>query len=159
MAVQPGGPVDNPFLNMPKVGGEGGSGGEQQKNIIDALIVEPFGPKLLSHLSKFSGGMIINASNIEQGAPGKLMDAPGGGLVDGKPPSLAGLDSGQGGPIYRAIKMVFSNRATEDWAAGVGGGASIESVFKDFSFADLFTPAIQPLMVAGVSQEISGPAV
>ena len=108
-----------------------GGGDEEQSDFAD-FITKALAGKV-SLVAKLSGGALPNMADPENAAPTKMFDSQG--PTDKKIQGLAVLATNQGNFIWRAIKMLFSNRAITDFTAGVGGDlyASLGSLVESFA--------------------------
>ncbi|MDX2074438.1 MAG: hypothetical protein SFX19_08775 [Alphaproteobacteria bacterium] len=95
------------------------AGGEEEQSDFADFITKAIAGRV-GMVARLSGGLLPNMNDPENAAPTKMFDSQG--PLDKKIQGLAVMATNQGNFIWRALKMVFSNRNITDMAAGVGGG-------------------------------------
>lgn len=101
--------------NRPAEGSSSG-GGEQQQSIFQ-MVIDAAPSWVFARLRQF--GSNTDPSAIEQGAPGAVLSSKG--AQEAQIQGMKGFDNSQGNFIWRALKMVFSDRSVSSQAEGVGG--------------------------------------
>ena len=127
--------------------GKAGSGGgdEEQSDFADFISKALAGK--VSMLAKLSGGVLPNMADPENAAITKMFDAQG--PADKKIGGILSAIEAPGGVLWRAIKMVFSNRAIHNLAEGVGG--EIHSSVA--AFVESFAPSIPIESLGSISSQ------
>lgn len=119
MAVSGGGPAAPTDLYASGIlkpqGGD--SGGAEQMDLIEFL-TKAAGDKV-GMAAKLSGGLFPNMAQLGQIAITQGIDSKG--VADGKIPSLLNQIGHEGGVLFRAFKMLFSDGSIKDQTGGVGG--------------------------------------